>query len=111
MDHRFRLGNSSTASGFSDPGGPVLLFYLVPTLLHSIFTLFCLPSSTVSLSSLILGVPMHEYLGKHSCMSSTFPLANTECFLFFFPDSALQVHKEDPVRDGKNTDALVNLYH
>ena len=36
--------------------------------------LFCV-SSTVSLSYFILAVPRRECLGKHSCMSSQFPIA------------------------------------
>ena len=35
--------------------------------------LFC-PSSSVSLSYFILAVPMRECVGKHSCMSSQFPI-------------------------------------
>ena len=47
----------------------------MPTLLFSIFTSFCLPSSSVSLPYFILTVPMHKCLGEHLCMSSTFYIA------------------------------------
>ena len=58
--------------GCDRPSG-LLLF--VPAVLFSILTpLFC-PSSTVPLSYFILAVPMRECLGKHSCMSSSFPTA------------------------------------
>ena len=61
----FRLG-CSRASG---------LFLFVPAVLFSILTpLFC-PYLSVSLSYFIISVPMRECLGKHSCMSSTFPIA------------------------------------
>ena len=58
--------------GCDRPSG-LLLF--VPPVLFSILTpLFCVFSS-VSLSYFILAVPMREGLGKHSCMSSPFPIA------------------------------------
>ena len=87
MDYSCRLcslGNSSTAPGRSDSGGKIgpgyslchpEFFFFVSTLLLSIFTLFCLPSSSVSLSYFYLGVPMRKYLGEHSSMSSTFSIA------------------------------------
>ena len=46
------------------------LYFLISTL-----TPLFLPSSSVSLSYFIIAVPMREYLGKHSCMSSLFPIA------------------------------------
>ena len=47
----------------------------MPAVLFSILTpLFC-PSSSVSSSYFIFAVPMRECLGKHSCMSSQFPIA------------------------------------
>ena len=58
--------------GCDRPSG-LLLF--VPALLLSILALLFLPSSSVSLSSFVLAVPMRECLGKHSCMSSPFPIA------------------------------------
>ena len=51
------------------------LFLFVPAVLFSILTLLFCPSSSVSLSYFILAVPMRECLGKHSCMSSPFPIA------------------------------------
>ena len=58
--------------GCDRPSG-LLLF--VPAVLFSILVpLFCV-SSSVSLSYFILAVPMRECLGKHSCMSSQFPIA------------------------------------
>ena len=58
--------------GCDRPSG-LLLF--LPAVLFSILTpLFC-PSSSVALSDFILAVPMPECLGKHSCMSSPFPIA------------------------------------
>ena len=51
------------------------LLLFVTAVLFSILTpLFCV-SSSVSLSYFILAVPMRECLGKHSCMSSPFPIA------------------------------------
>ena len=58
--------------GCDKPSG-LLLF--VPPVLFSILTpLFCV-SSSVSLSYFILAVPMRKCLGKHSCTSSSFPIA------------------------------------
>ena len=58
--------------GCDRPSG-LLLF--VPAVLFSILTpLFCV-SSSVSWTYFILAVPMRECLGKHSCMSSPFPIA------------------------------------
>ena len=55
--------------------GPSGLLLFVPAVLFSILTpLFCV-SSSVSWSYFILAVPMRECLGKHSCMSSSFPIA------------------------------------
>ena len=49
-------------------------FFSCPLLL-SILTPLFLPSSSVSLSYFLLAVPMRDCLGKHSCMSSQFPIA------------------------------------
>ena len=51
--------------------------------LLSTFILLFLPSSSVSLSNFYLAVPMRGCVGKHSCMSSPFPIAilNGTCFL------------------------------
>lgn len=48
--------------------------YFVPALLSSVFTFFCLPSSSVSLSHFHLAVPMSQCLGLYSCMNSIFYL-------------------------------------
>ena len=76
--------NWSTASGCSDPKGwyareivrPSVVIFFVPTLLLSILTPLLLPSSFVSLTYLILAVPMQ------SCMSSTFlmDVLNGPCY-------------------------------
>ena len=58
--------------GCDRPSG-LLLF--VPALLLSILTPLFLPSSSVSLSYFVLAVPIRECLGKHSCMSSAYPIA------------------------------------
>ena len=50
-----------------------------------------LASLSVSLSHFILAVPMRECLGKHSCMSSTFPAAKLND-TNIFPTVQLQVH-------------------
>ena len=91
--------------GCDRPSG-LLLF--VPTVLFYILTpLFCV-SSSVSLSYLVLAVPIRKCLGKHSCMSSSFPIVVLND-TSFFPTVQLQVHNENPARYGRNTDALVNL--
>ena len=80
----------------------------MPALLLSILMPPFLPYLSVSLSYFILAVPMSKCLGKHSFMSSPFPIAilNIPCF---FPTVQLQVHNEKPVRYGRNTVVLVNL--
>ena len=47
-------------------------------------------SSSFILSYFILADPMHECLGKHSCMSSTFPITMLIA-TSFFPTVQLQV--------------------
>ena len=60
-----------------------LLFPFMPALLLFIPTSLFLPSSYVTLSYFILALPMRECSGKHSCMSSSFPVAilNGTCFI------------------------------
>ena len=53
-------------------------FFFRPRFTSSMLTPLFIPSSSVSLSYFILAVPMHEGLGKHSCMSSPFPICHTE---------------------------------
>ena len=54
---------------------PLGFLYFVPALLLSIFTIFALRTSSVSLSYFILAVPVPTCWGEHSCMSSTFFIA------------------------------------
>ena len=71
-------------------------FFFVPALLLFILTPLVLPSSSASLFYFILAVPMRECFGKHSCMSSPFPITirmvpsffarrNSPCFDRRFP--------------------------
>ena len=69
----------------------LLLTLFVPTLLLSILASLFLPSSSVTLSYLILVVPMRECLGKHSCMISSFPIAILNG-TYLFPTVQLQEH-------------------
>ena len=57
--------------GSDRPSG---LIFFVPALFISILMPLFLPSS-VSLSYFIFALPMHECLGKHSRLSSPFPIA------------------------------------
>ena len=61
-------------------GGHVFFFFM-PALLSILLPIF-LHTLSVSLSYFVLAVPMRECLGKHSCMSSRFPIAilNGTCF-------------------------------
>ena len=82
MNYRCRLGlsgKSSTASGRSDPGGSI---HPPGSCSEYIFSILWLPSSSVSLSYCNLTDAMRGRLGRHSCMSSTFPIAmlNGTCF-------------------------------
>ena len=60
---------------------PLGLHFFVPALLLSMLTHLFL-SSSLSLSYFILAIPMRKCLGKHWCMSSSFPIAilNGTCF-------------------------------
>ena len=60
------------------------IFFFLPAVLLSIFTLLCFPSSSVSVSYFNLNVPMRKCSREHSCMSSTFLIAilNSICVLF-----------------------------
>ena len=78
------LGNSSITSGLPTPGGLCARATVRPSFLvffracctyffsYSLFSSYLLP---VSLSCFILAVPLCKCLGKHSCMSFTFPVA------------------------------------
>ena len=52
---------------------------------------------------------MRDCLGKYSCMSSTFPIAILDDTCNFFDSATTVVHNGNPVRYGRNTDAVVNL--
>ena len=68
MDYRCRLVRQFTQfQGVATPrdGKPGLLYSFVPALLFSILTPLFLPSYSVSLSYIIIVVPMRECLGKH----------------------------------------------
>ena len=58
-------------------------FFFMPALLLSILSFISLPTSFVSLAYFILAVAMRERLGKHSCMSSTFPIVILNGTSFF----------------------------
>ena len=62
---------------------PVLYQCFVPAVLFSILTPLFFPTSSVSLSYFILAVPKRECSGKHSCMSSPFPIAILNGTSFF----------------------------
>ena len=79
----------------------------MPALLLPMLTHLFL-SSSLSLFYFILAVPMRKCLGKHSCVSSSFPIAILND-TSFFPVVQLQVHNENPGLYGRNTDAIVNL--
>ena len=67
---------------------------LVPAVLFSILTPLFFASSSVSLSYFILAVPTRECLGKHSCMSSLFPIAilnGTSSFLSLVQEPAYTI--------------------
>ena len=59
------------------------LLSFVPAVLFSILTPLFSSSSSVSLSYFILAFPMRECLGKHSWMSSPFPIAILNGASFF----------------------------
>ena len=61
----------------------------MPTLLFPILTPLFLPPSCVSLSYFILAVPMRKCLGKHSCISSPFPIAILNGTFFFHSVKAI----------------------
>ena len=83
------LGNSSTASRSSAHGGTVSPNYsyaIGSQFFRARCTSFHIHSSYIlplCLSYFILAVPMRKCSGKHSCMSSTFPIAILNGPLFF----------------------------
>ena len=82
-------------------------FFFVPAWLLSILTPL-LPSSPVSLSYFVLAVPMLECLGKHSCMSSSFPIVILNGTRFY-PTVQLQVHSVYSERKTRNSCALAEM--
>ena len=66
--------------GCDRPSG---LFIFVPALLLAILTPLFLPSSSVSLSYFVRAFLMRECSGKHSRMSSPFPIAMLNGTFFF----------------------------
>ena len=72
---------------------PSELLLFVPVVHFSILMpLFCV-SSSVSLSYFILAVPMRECLGKHSCMSSQFPIAPIKKFIVMATSRMIGIHR------------------
>ena len=81
-----------------------------------ILTPLFLPSLSVSFSYFILAVPMRECLGKHPCISSTFPIgySHTEWYVFFFRQRNNYKRRTFRIRSEKVEIlfllVLVNLY-
>ena len=60
-----------------------------------VYSIYLLLSSSLSLSSFNLAVPMHaQVFGKHSCMSSSFPIVILND-TSIFPTVQLEVHKRE----------------
>ena len=74
------------------------IIFFVPAFLLSILTPFFLPSSSVSLSHFILADHMRECLGKHSCMSSQFPIAILNGTFFFRSVKAMNSWKRSAIK-------------
>ena len=71
-------------------------------LLLSILMPLFLQSSSVSLSYFILAVPMRECLGKHSCMSSPFPIAILNgTFFFSIGEIVLALAEASPIKSNQ----------
>ena len=64
----------------------------------SILTLLSLPPSSVFLPYFILAVPMCRCLGKHSCMSSQFPIAILNGTFFFRSVKAMNNWKRSAIK-------------
>ena len=64
---------------------------------HILKPLF-LPPSSVSFSYFILAVPMRKCLGKHSCMSSPFPIAILNGTFFFRSVKAMNNWKRSAIK-------------
>ena len=70
----------------------------MPALLFSIVKPLFLPPSSVSLSYFILAVPKRKCLGKHSCMSSPFPVAILNGTSFFRSEKAMNNLKRSSIK-------------
>ena len=64
-------------------------------------------SSSLSVSYFILAVPMRKCLGKHSCMSSSFPIVTLND-TSFFQQCSYKCTKENSVRDGDTSQCSSN---
>ena len=73
-------------------------FFFVPALLFSILMPLVLPPSSVSLSYFVLAVPMRKCLGKHSCVSSPFPIAILNGTFFFRSVKAMNNWKRSAIK-------------
>ena len=73
-------------------------FFFVPAVAFSMLMPFFLPPSSVSLSYFILAVPMRKRLGKHSCMSSPFPIAMLNGTFFFRSVKAMNNWKRSAIK-------------
>ena len=94
------LGNSSTSSARSDLGGTVSPSYRYAVRILHLF--LCLIS--------LFALPMRECLRKRACMSFTFPIDVLNGSVIFSDSATTNAHR-NPVRDGSNTNALVNHFH
>ena len=75
-------------------------FYHMPVLLNCILTPLFFPSSSVSLSYLILAVPKRECLGKHSRTSFTFLIAIMNETLFFRSARAIKIRNRAKLKNS-----------
>ena len=65
--------------------------FFLPAILLSICAHLFFHSSSVSLPYFILADPMRKCLGKHSCMSSPFPITIRKGILFFRSVKAMKI--------------------
>ena len=77
---------------------PLGHFFFRARLLFSILTPLFLPPSSISLSYFILAVPMSKCLGKHSCMSSPFPIAILNGTFFFRSVNSMNNWKRSAIK-------------
>ena len=79
----------------------------MPALLLSMLTHLFL-SSSLSLSYFRLAVPMRKCLGKHSCMSFSFPIVILNDTSFFSDSATTKCTKGNSVRDGDTSPSTSN---